>query len=96
MLFAFLCTDKPDSLTIRMASRPEHLDFLNGLGDELVFAGPFLDGNGEPNGSMVVVHADDLDSAKAIAASDPYAKVNLFASVDVRAWKWAMKNPEAK
>lgn len=96
MLFAFLCSDKPDSLSVRMDARPDHLEFLVGLGDHLAFAGPFLDQDGKPNGSLVVVEADDMASAQAIAADDPYAKVGLFADVDIRPWNWAMKNPETK
>ncbi len=36
-----------------------HLDYLNGLGDQLKFAGPFLGEDGKPNGSLVVIDATD-------------------------------------
>jgi len=93
MLYAILCNDKPDSLQVRLDTRPSHLDYLNGLGDALKFAGPFLDGDGKPNGSMVVVEAESVEQARKIAENDPYAKAALFASVDVRPWNWALKNP---
>lgn len=96
MLFAFICTDKPDHLQVRLDTRPEHLDHLNGLGDTLKAAGPFLGDDGKPCGSLVIVEADDIAAAKAIADSDPYAKAGLFASVDVRPWNWVFKNPEQK
>jgi uncharacterized protein len=95
MLFALLCTDKPNSLELRMSVRPEHVKFLNGLGGGLKFAGPFTDDAGSPTGSLVVIEAGDRAAAKAIAASDPYAIAGLFASVEIKAWKWAIKNPEA-
>jgi uncharacterized protein YciI len=45
--------------------------------------------------TLVILAADDLEAAKALAASDPYAKAGLFASVDIRPWNWVIKNPEA-
>jgi len=93
MLYAILCNDKPDSLQVRLDTRPTHLEYLNGLGDALKFAGPFLDGEGKPNGSMVVVEAESVEQARKIAENDPYARASLFAAVDVRPWNWALKNP---
>ena len=29
-----------------------------------------------------------------MAENDPYAKAGLFASVEIRPWKWLIKNPE--
>ncbi|KQT61847.1 MULTISPECIES: YciI-like protein [unclassified Aureimonas] len=95
MLFAILCDDKPGSLDLRLSTRPEHVAFLTGLGTVLKFAGPFLDGEEKPCGSMLVVEAESLDAAKAIAAEDPYAKAGLFAQTSVRAWRWTINNPEA-
>lgn len=56
--------------------------------------GPFLDAAGNPNGSLVIIEAKDQAEAEAIAANDPYAKAGLFASVEIRPWKWLIKNPE--
>lgn len=95
MLFAFICTDKPDHLQVRLDMRADHLAYLKGLGDGLKFAGPFLGSDGKPNGSLVVISAGDRSAAEAIAAADPYAKAGLFASVDIRPWNWALNNPEA-
>ncbi|MBD8892028.1 YciI-like protein [Roseibium litorale] len=96
MLFAFLCTDKPGALQLRLDNRPAHIEFLKGLGDSLKAAGPFLDDDGNMAGSLVIVDAADKAAAQAIADRDPYAKAGLFASVEIRAWNWAVKNPEAK
>ena len=94
MLYALLCTDKPDHLQVRLDTRAAHLDYLNGLSDQIKFAGPFLGEDGKPNGSLVVVDAADPMAAKNIAASDPYSKAGLFASVEIRPWDWAIKNPD--
>jgi uncharacterized protein YciI len=95
MLFALLCTDRPNSLDLRLATRPEHLKYLESLGATLKAAGPFTTDDGQPTGSLVIVEAADRAAAKAIADADPYAKAGLFASVEIKAWRWALKNPEA-
>lgn len=95
MLFALICTDKPGLLQTRLDARPDHLAFLNSLGDTLKGAGPFLGDDGKPNGSLVIISADDKAGAEAIAARDPYAKAGLFASVDIKPWNWVLKNPDA-
>ena len=94
MLFALICTDKPDHLALRQSTREAHLAFLNGLGAALKAAGPFLDDDGKPSGSLVIIEAADLATAKTLAAGDPYAKEGLFESVDIRPWAWLIKNPE--
>ncbi|WP_275785608.1 YciI-like protein [Pararhizobium gei] len=96
MLFAVLCTDKPDALQVRMDTRPEHVAFLTDLNAKgsLAFAGPFLDDAGKPNGSLVVLNAETIEAAKAIAAADPYAKAGLFATVDIKPWNWVFNKPE--
>ena len=95
MLFALICTDKPDSVAVRMQNRPEHVAYLKSLGDALVFAGPFLEEDGKTMcGSLVVIEAPSMDAARNIAAGDPFAKIGLFASVEIRPWLWAMNRPE--
>lgn len=95
MLFALLCKDKPGHLQVRLDARPAHVEFLNGLNakGELAFAGPFLDGEGKPNGSLVVIEAADRAAAETISANDPYAKAGLFESVEINAWNWVFNKP---
>lgn len=95
MYFALLCTDKPGHLQVRMDNRPAHVEFLNGLNaaGKLAFAGPFLDAEGKPNGSLVVIEADNHAAAQALAAHDPYAKAGLFERVDIRPWNWVFNKP---
>lgn len=97
MFYAFVCADKPGALQIRLDTRPEHLAYLNALNDagKLGFAGPFLGEDGKPNGSLVVVRAESLEEASAMAADDPYARAGLFASVAVKPWNWVFNGPEA-
>jgi uncharacterized protein YciI len=95
MLFALICTDKPNSLELRQQSRPEHIKFLEGLGNTLKAAGPFTDDEGKPTGSLVVIEAENRVAISEIARRDPYAVAGLFASVEIKPWKWLIKNPEA-
>ncbi|WP_442581385.1 YciI-like protein [Mesorhizobium sp. ASY16-5R] len=97
MIFVFTCKDKPGHLQVRMDNRPTHVEYLNKLNAEgtLKFAGPFLDGDGKPCGSLVAVEAADLAAAKEIAANDPFSKAGLFESVTVQPWNWVFNNPTA-
>ena len=96
MLYALIFTDKANSLDLRQKERPGHIDYLNGLGSALKAAGPFTDEAGSPIGTLVIVEAKDRSGAEEIARNDPYAKAGLFAAVDIRAWKWGLKNPEVR
>ena len=96
MLFALLCTDKPASVDLRMKVRPDHLAYLESLGNALKAAGPFTTDDGQPTGTLAIIETADHAAAQAIADGDPYAKAGLFASVEIRPWKWLIKNPETK
>jgi len=96
MLFALICTDKPGGLAIRKANRPEHLAYLESLGDTLLFAGPFTEEDGQTmNGSLIVIDAESLRDARAIADGDPFARAGLFASVEIRPWLWTIDNADS-
>jgi uncharacterized protein len=94
VLYAVICTDKPNSVAIRKAKRSEHVEYLQSLGDTLILASPFTEADGETmNGSLIVIEAASLDAARKIAAGDPFAKVGLFASVEIRPWLWVFNKP---
>ena len=67
MLYALVGYDKPNGLSHRMDVRPDHLAHLESLGQKCVLAGPFLDAEGNMNGSFVVVEADSQADAEAFA-----------------------------
>ncbi|RMF07495.1 MAG: YciI family protein [Alphaproteobacteria bacterium] len=96
MLYALICTDKPDSLQLRLDTRDAHIGHLKELGDRLKIAGPFTSEDGsQMTGSLLIVEADSLEEARALAQRDPYYKAGLFADVDVRPWNWTIGNPGA-
>ena len=86
-LFVLNCIDKAGGLDLRLATRATHLDYLNGKGDQVKLAGPYLDETGQPTGSMLVIEADDLTAAQAFADADPYKLAGLFSHTDVRAFR---------
>ena len=85
-LFALICTDKPDSESLRMANRSAHLAYIEDTG-VVVQAGPFLGAQGGMTGSLVIVDLPDRAAAEGWAAGDPYALAGLFGDVRIEAWK---------
>ena len=94
MLFIIESMDKSGALDLRLKTREKHLQYLDSLGEKLILAGPFLDKNEKPNGSMIIIRADNISEAKSIADKDPYKQVGLFATSSIRAWLWAINNKE--
>ena len=95
MLYVISGEDQPDSLTSRLAARPEHLARLSALQDagRLLVAGPCpaID-NPDPgpagfSGSIIIAEFDSLADAQAWAAADPYVAVGVYARVDVRPFR---------
>ena len=88
MLVAMIGIDRqPDGLERRKTVRKEHLAFLSELGDKVVMAGPFLDGE-KPTGSLIVFEAESIDQVKEWIAKDPYTEAEVFETVDIRQWNW--------
>jgi uncharacterized protein YciI len=86
--FAIICQDKADSLDVRLANRPTHVEYLKALGPKLLMAGPFLAEDGQTMiGSLVVVDMADRAEVDAWLADEPYAKAGLFECVTVRPYK---------
>ncbi len=90
--FILLCRDKPDSLALRMDTRPAHLEYFQKSENKLLLAGPLLGETGDPVGSMIIVEAADEAAARVIAANDPYAKAGLFAETQIKPFKTVIEN----
>ncbi|WP_044558524.1 YciI family protein [Azospirillum sp. B4] len=87
MHFAITCTDKPGHLDLRLATRPRHLEYLDTQVDHIVVAGPLLDVEGKPTGSLLVVEFPDETAAQAFADADPYTQAGLFESVTIKPFR---------
>ncbi|WP_172327832.1 YciI family protein [Mangrovicoccus sp. HB161399] len=86
MPYTLICFDKPGALEIRKANREAHLAYIAETG-AVEQAGPFLDPEGQMIGSLVILNVETEDQAADWAANDPYAKADLFDSVQVMHWK---------
>lgn len=90
--YAIICEDYEDTLTRRLAARPEHIARLQKLCDEgrLLVAGPHpaVDstdpGPAGFTGSLVVVDFPSLEDAKAWADDDPYISARVYRKVTVK------------
>ena len=49
-----ICTDRPDSLDLRLATRPAHVAYLTTYARHVVQGGPLLDTDGRPCGTLLL------------------------------------------
>jgi uncharacterized protein YciI len=94
MLFALVCTDKPQSLELRVATRAAHLAYLQTYADKMVQSGPLLDAEGRACGSLLIIEVADAAEAAGFAEADPYARAGLFESVVIRGFRTVFKDGE--
>jgi uncharacterized protein YciI len=85
--FMLACFDKADSPPVRMGAREAHLAYVGGKRDMVKLAGPLLDEKGDMAGSLLIVEADDLATATAFNADDPYTKAGLWDRVEIKAFR---------
>lgn len=93
MLFIVSGKDWPNGNEKRLEFRMAHRAHYENLEDDLILSGPYLDAQGEPIGSMIVMRAKDQAAADAIMATDPYVTNAVFEHVTVSRWDWFMKRP---
>jgi len=85
MLIAIMCLDKPNSLGLRMATRPQHLEWLKNNMPEAAYVGPLLDDEGDSLlGSLYILEFEDVAAARAWIVDEPYYMADLFESVLMR------------
>ncbi|MQQ08176.1 YciI family protein [Epibacterium sp. SM1979] len=86
MLVALIARDKPENLQVRLDNRDAHLAYIKETG-VVAQAGPLMDQDGKMVGSLIILDVEDMAAAQAWADSDPYAKADLFETVDLITWK---------
>lgn len=79
-LFVLIGWDGPRGRELRRRVREGHLANLRPLADDgrIRFAGPLLDDDGEPVGSVIVFGAEDRAAAEALLRADPYVTEGVF------------------
>lgn len=84
MLTMWLCFDKPNSLDLRMKTRPAHLEWAEKAIPKFIFGGPMLSDDGQTlQGSVIIAEFDSLEVAREVQKQDPYQKAGLFERVIV-------------
>ena len=95
MWYAIMAQDVPDSLPLRLVSRPAHLNRLQALQDEgrLLLAGPFpaidsIDpGPAGFSGSLIVAEFSNLEAAITWANADPFVSAGVYLNVTVKPFR---------
>ena len=95
MWYAIIAEDKPDSLSQRLAARPDHVARLKKLQAEgrLFVAGPHPAIDSEDpaeagfTGSLIIAEFASLTEAQAWAANDPYIAAGVYQQVTVKPFK---------
>ena len=87
MTYLITCKDKKNSLNLRLSTREKHIKYLKKIKKKLILAGPILDKNDNPVGTVLIVDFDKLAAVKKFLNEDPYSKVNLFKDVNIIRFK---------
>jgi len=84
-LYTLIARDRKNGLGQRMAHRPAHLEHMARLDAAgcIRYGGPLLDDKGDMAGSLIIIEADDLESARATFGEDPYIIHGVFEQYDV-------------
>ncbi|MHA7871431.1 MAG: YciI family protein [Hyphococcus sp.] len=85
--FILICRDREDGFELRAQTRQAHLEYIKAQGGQTRFAGPMLDDEERPIGSVLVIEADDVKAAERFAQADPYARAGLFESVEINPFR---------
>jgi uncharacterized protein YciI len=88
-LYAIITKDKPGATATRMEKLKEHLAHVETSLDRLAIAGPLRDEDGNFTGSLLVVKAESEADARALLASDPYYKADIWSDIEIRAFNAA-------
>lgn len=84
--FALHCLDRPDSIALRAATRPQHLAYVRAHPEQYRFGAYLLDADGAMCGSLMAVECVDLAAAQRFSANDPYTLAGLFARIAIHEW----------
>ena len=87
MTYLITCLDKKNALSLRLETREEHIRYLKKIGEKLVLAGPILDENNDPKGTVLILDYEDANTVKEFLKNDPYNLRDLFESVKITKFK---------
>ena len=84
-LFALIARDRKNGLERRLAHRPAHLEHMARLdaSGRIRYGGPLLNEKSEMSGSLIIIEADDLETARATFGDDPYIIHAVFEDYEI-------------
>ena len=87
MAYLVTCKDKKNSINLRLSTREEHIKYLKKIKKKLILAGPILDKNNEPIGTVLILDFDKMTDVSKFLNNDPYSKVHLFDEIKITRFK---------
>ncbi|MBH43646.1 MAG: hypothetical protein CMP25_02520 [Rickettsiales bacterium] len=87
MLYSIYCYDKNDSSERRKSLRNDHISYLKKFEKKIVLAGPLLNENEEPLGSLLVLNFLSKQEAEIFSKNDPYFLGGLFNKIEIYRFK---------
>jgi uncharacterized protein YciI len=91
MSFVIIAKDKADP-DLRRRHRADHLDYVAGQQDKIIYAGPLIE-QGKMVGSLFVLDVGSRDAVDAYCAADPYFTASIFETVEVYESRWMVPEP---
>lgn len=92
MYFVVIGKDRDDG-TLRKAARADHLIYIAGKQDRIVYAGPLLD-EGRMVGSLFIFDVADRGALDLCLAEDPYFARGIFGSIEIFESRWMVPERE--
>jgi uncharacterized protein YciI len=92
MNFVVLGRDKPGG-EARARCRSDHLRYVEGHQDKIVYAGPLLE-EGRMAGSLFVFDVPDRAALDSYMAGDPYFSPGIFGRVEIWESRWMVPERE--
>ncbi len=90
MTYTLIYNDKNDFLKKRKELRESHILYLKNYKENILIAGPILDKNQNPVGSLLVVDFESEEEVKNFSKNDPYNLGGLFKKVEIIRFKKVM------
>lgn len=91
MTYVIHAYDYPNSLDKRMATRPDHLDYVRKLkaNGQFILGGALLDEGGQMMGSMLMLTLDTDAQLQEYLRTDPYIVQGVWEKIDVKPFRQA-------
>lgn len=93
MFYVIHAIDKPHHVDARLAHYADHKVYLADAKINTLVSGPLMDDNNETMiGSFFLVEAQSKEEVVAFNANDPFAKIGLWASVNIHPFNKRVDN----